>query len=438
MALRPAFRGRRRRGPAALPQRGSRVRRRAADLQPRRLRGRALRQRRPRGDPLPAPQRLDRRRRVRDLDRRRADPADDHRRADLLGRHGAAPRPPRRTSPPAAEDGRGTLEAGGRELGVPARLDRQPAVRDRRRRASSTSSTWARSGPGSKATSSSRTAPTSPSCAIDGEPGAGADLRARGGGDALLRHRRQRRRRHRLPRAAPPSPLVVELEGGELQVEIGEDLAVRLDGWAEPVFAGELSPELLQALAELDGEYRLRGRGSHRFPRPWASPTPQAPGGHPSVQVPGTRAADRRQARCRDRRDQPRDRRPRRTDLPARRRGDAGGGRRPRLPPVPEQPRPRRVPQGLRRLLRPSLRRRDRPEDRGDPGDRRQGVHLQPLLRLPRPGRRRARLRSRLPGLHRRPDPRRRQGRAAAAGAGAGLRPRPRAPSRPTSPPGRG
>ena len=51
-----------------------------------------------------------------------------------------------------------------------------------------------------------------------------------------------------------PSPLVVELEGGELQVEIGEDLAVRLDGWAEPVFAGELSPELLQALAELDGE----------------------------------------------------------------------------------------------------------------------------------------------------------------------------------------
>jgi diaminopimelate epimerase len=51
-----------------------------------------------------------------------------------------------------------------------------------------------------------------------------------------------------------PSPLVVELEGGELQVEIGEDLSVRLDGWAEPVFAGELSPELLQALAELDGE----------------------------------------------------------------------------------------------------------------------------------------------------------------------------------------
>jgi diaminopimelate epimerase len=50
------------------------------------------------------------------------------------------------------------------------------------------------------------------------------------------------------------SPLVVELEGGELQVAISEDLDVRLDGWAEPVFAGELAPELMQALAELNGE----------------------------------------------------------------------------------------------------------------------------------------------------------------------------------------
>ena len=50
------------------------------------------------------------------------------------------------------------------------------------------------------------------------------------------------------------SPILVELEGGELEVEISQDLAVRLNGWAEPVFAGELSPELMQALAELDGE----------------------------------------------------------------------------------------------------------------------------------------------------------------------------------------
>ena len=50
------------------------------------------------------------------------------------------------------------------------------------------------------------------------------------------------------------SPITVELEGGELTVEVDDDLRVRLDGWAEPVFAGELSPELLQALAELDGD----------------------------------------------------------------------------------------------------------------------------------------------------------------------------------------
>jgi diaminopimelate epimerase len=48
-----------------------------------------------------------------------------------------------------------------------------------------------------------------------------------------------------------PSALTVELDGGELEVEIGEDLAVRLTGWAEPVYAGELSPELLDALAGL-------------------------------------------------------------------------------------------------------------------------------------------------------------------------------------------
>jgi diaminopimelate epimerase len=48
------------------------------------------------------------------------------------------------------------------------------------------------------------------------------------------------------------SPIVVELEGGELEVDVGEDLAVRLSGWAEPVYSGELSPELIEALAELE------------------------------------------------------------------------------------------------------------------------------------------------------------------------------------------
>jgi diaminopimelate epimerase len=47
------------------------------------------------------------------------------------------------------------------------------------------------------------------------------------------------------------SPIVVELDGGELEVEVSGDLGVRLTGWAEPVYAGRLSPELLQALADL-------------------------------------------------------------------------------------------------------------------------------------------------------------------------------------------
>lgn len=48
-----------------------------------------------------------------------------------------------------------------------------------------------------------------------------------------------------------PSPFVVELDGGELKVEISEDLDVRLTGWAEPICSGELSPELVQALSGL-------------------------------------------------------------------------------------------------------------------------------------------------------------------------------------------
>jgi diaminopimelate epimerase len=49
-----------------------------------------------------------------------------------------------------------------------------------------------------------------------------------------------------------PSPIVVELDGGELEVEVSDDLDVRLTGWAEPICSGELSPDLLDALAGLD------------------------------------------------------------------------------------------------------------------------------------------------------------------------------------------
>jgi diaminopimelate epimerase len=43
-------------------------------------------------------------------------------------------------------------------------------------------------------------------------------------------------------------PITVTLDGGELHVDVGENLEVRLAGTAEPVFQGELTPELVRAL----------------------------------------------------------------------------------------------------------------------------------------------------------------------------------------------
>jgi len=51
--------------------------------------------------------------------------------------------------------------------------------------------------------------------------------------------------------AGAPSVLTVELDGGELEVEIGDELEVRLTGWAEPILSGELAPEMLRALEAL-------------------------------------------------------------------------------------------------------------------------------------------------------------------------------------------
>jgi diaminopimelate epimerase len=49
------------------------------------------------------------------------------------------------------------------------------------------------------------------------------------------------------------SPVTVRLDGGELEVEVGEDLHVDLTGWAVPVFAGELS-DADGVLAQRGGE----------------------------------------------------------------------------------------------------------------------------------------------------------------------------------------
>jgi diaminopimelate epimerase len=46
------------------------------------------------------------------------------------------------------------------------------------------------------------------------------------------------------------SPVTVVLDGGELEVEVGEDLHINLSGWAVPVFKGTLADDFVKELHE--------------------------------------------------------------------------------------------------------------------------------------------------------------------------------------------
>jgi len=48
------------------------------------------------------------------------------------------------------------------------------------------------------------------------------------------------------------SPVTVRLDGGQLEVEVADDLHVTLTGWAVPVYRGELAGELLEELNEAE------------------------------------------------------------------------------------------------------------------------------------------------------------------------------------------
>ena len=48
-----------------------------------------------------------------------------------------------------------------------------------------------------------------------------------------------------------PSPITVELDGGELTVGIDADLNITLTGWAKPVFEGALTDEFITELETL-------------------------------------------------------------------------------------------------------------------------------------------------------------------------------------------
>jgi diaminopimelate epimerase len=48
------------------------------------------------------------------------------------------------------------------------------------------------------------------------------------------------------------SPVTVHLDGGDLEVEVGEDLHVTLTGWAKRVYAATLSDEFIKELHETE------------------------------------------------------------------------------------------------------------------------------------------------------------------------------------------
>jgi diaminopimelate epimerase len=49
-----------------------------------------------------------------------------------------------------------------------------------------------------------------------------------------------------------PAQVLVSLDGGELEVDVGEDLQVTLTGWARPVFEGRLSEDFVEELHETE------------------------------------------------------------------------------------------------------------------------------------------------------------------------------------------
>jgi diaminopimelate epimerase len=48
------------------------------------------------------------------------------------------------------------------------------------------------------------------------------------------------------------SPVTVHLDGGDLEVEVGEDLHVNLSGWAVPVYSGTLADDFVKELNEAE------------------------------------------------------------------------------------------------------------------------------------------------------------------------------------------
>ena len=236
---------------------------RPAHLQPRRLGGGAVGQRRARGDPVPAPSRLDR---ARTPSRSTRPPGRSARRSPGretctvdMGRASL-----RSKDFPGGPRGRaGTVSAGGRvwafrhvsignpQCAIHVDCERELDALDLAAIGPAIEAGRAVPQPHERVLLSPRLA------AGDARPHPRADLRAGGGRDAVLGHGRHRRGGCARPRCStralrPRAGDGGVLDGGELEVEVGEDLRVNLTGWARPVFAGRLSEDFEKELHETE------------------------------------------------------------------------------------------------------------------------------------------------------------------------------------------
>ncbi len=159
-----------------------------------------------------------------------------------------APRSPRRTTRRERADGRGTVSAGGTRVRVPARLDRQPAVRDRAGRCSMSWSALDLGliGPAIEASELfPRRTNVSWYVALVGNTGSARASSSAASARRCPRARERQARRSRTccSKSAAREPVTVLLDGGELEVDIDDDLSVSLTGWARARLPGSVSKE---------------------------------------------------------------------------------------------------------------------------------------------------------------------------------------------------
>ena len=150
--------------------------------------------------------------------------------------------------PGGGDDGRGTLEAAGRtfefqfvSIGNPqCAIEAGDELEEPRAVASS--------GRRSRATSCFPTAPTSRSGVASPTTRIRARIFERGVGETMSSGTGATGAAVAAVLRGLDSPVTVRLDGGELSVDVGEDMHVDLTGWAVPVYRGTLSDEFVEEL----------------------------------------------------------------------------------------------------------------------------------------------------------------------------------------------